>query len=199
MEGADIQQGHRDPAEIIHNAKDCQRKAKQKTGQMGNGIREVLGPVVFFAGFDLIDLFVHLAVHIKDGIGRLKDNLDGGFRGIDAEGAFDRHDNFNVVAGIDPSTDNKTVDPRHPGDSADIGGDQEMQNPDAFVALHTELTEHTVKLGDLKGFLIMDIAVIALGHDIGDKLCKTGERAKQAPFFPVTHTTATGCSHNMSS
>ena len=106
------------------------------------------------------------------------------------EGAFYGHDDFNVVAGIDPPPDNKTVDPGHPRESADIGRDHKVENADALVTFHAQFPQHPVQFGYLKTFLVMNQPVIPLRHDKGNKLGKTGKRAQQTSFFPITHASA---------
>ena len=185
VEGAHVQQLLGDPAVVVHDPQQADGGPEDEAGEVGHGLGKVLGAVIVVGGLDLLDLLVELAVHVKDGVRGLEDDLDGGLGGVDGELALDGHDHLDVVAGIDPPAHHEAVDARQHGDGPDMAGDEEVEQADALVALHPQGPEPPVHGADLHGLLAVHITVVALGHDEGDELVEGGQGAEQTAFLPV--------------
>ena len=197
VEGAGLCQRLRQPAEIVQHPQHGNGKAQQETGQTAQRVSDLLGIVVVVRGLDLLDLLVHLPVHIKDGVRRLKIYLDGGLAGIQAHAALDRHHNGNLVSGVDAAPGHKAVDPGQHGHTADIGRDQEMKDADALVAIHPQAAKIPVQHRNLKALLILVAAIVAGGHNEGDKLVECRQRADEPAILSVTKA-ALICTHSLS-
>ena len=185
VEGAGLDQRIGDQAEVIHHTQDGDGKAEKKARHPGQGVGHLFGVVVLFAGLDLLDLLVHLAVDVKDRVGGLKVDLDGGLGRVDGEGALDRHDHGDIVVGIDAAAGNKAVDAGQHRDAANIGRNEEMQHADALIAFHAQSAQRTVHPCDLEALIIEDVGVVSGGHDVGNKLGKGRQRTQQAAVSSV--------------
>ena len=75
VEGAGFDQRIGDQAEVIHHTQDGDGKAEKKARHPGQGVGHLFGVVVLFAGLDLLDLFVELAVDVEDRVGGLEKNF----------------------------------------------------------------------------------------------------------------------------
>ena len=193
VEGAGVGERLGQPAEIIHNTENQNGKAEQKTGQPGQRFRYILSVVASLVGLDLVDLFVHLAVNVKNGVRRLKLDLDGGFRRTQGKTAFDCHDHFNIVPGIDAAANHKTVDTGQHGHAPDVGCDEKMEDTDPLVSVHAEPAQAAVDIGDLKAFLILVAGVVAHRHNKRHKPVKGGKGAEEPAFFSVAELTFISC------
>ena len=144
VKGTGLDQRIGDQPEIIQRAQDRDRKAEQEARGLRKRLGDLFGVVVLFAGLDLLDLRVELAVYVEDRVGGLEVHLDRGLGRVDGQRALDRHDNGDVVMGVDAPTSDEAVDARQHRDAADMRGDEEVQHPDTLVAVHTQLAQAAV-------------------------------------------------------
>ena len=112
---------------------------------------------------------------------------------------LDGHDDFDIVAGKDPSAYHESVDTGKHRDAADIGSNQKMQNADSFITLYAKLPKISVQSSNFKTLFIMDGAVVSLRHDKRNEFGIAGNRAEQTAFLAVAHTSAASFCHVVSS
>jgi|GEM_PF-6614650 len=198
VEGADVQQGLGEPTEIVHDADDGKDKFQHEPGQPLAFVGKFLGAVILLAGLDLVDGLVHLAVDIVYRVRGLKADLDHGFRGVDGKTSFHRHDDFNIVAGVDTVAAYEPVEPGKQSDAADIRGDEHMQETEPLEACHTLRAQPAVSFGNLSGIGIEDVRVVAGGHDKGDKRAEARKGVEKAAFLAVAETAFIGSAHIVS-
>ena len=171
---------------------------QQDAGQAADGLGHGLGVVVLVGGLDLLDLLVHLAVDVENGIRGLKVDLDGGLGGVGSQDEIDGHDHADIVPGVDAAAHHKAVETGKHGDETDIGGDQKMQHADALVAVHPQLAETAVHHGDLHALLIEVAGVVAGGHDERNELGKGGQGTEKPAVLPVAEAAPVACFHVVS-
>ena len=186
VEGAGLDQGIGDQAEVVEDAQHADRHAQQEARSARQRLGDLLGVVVFLAGLDLLDLLVELAVDIEDRVGGLEVHLDRGLGRVDGQRALDRHDDGDVVVRVDAAARDETVDARQHGDAADVRGDEEVQQADPLVAVHAQLAQAAVDRRDLEALVIEDLGVVPRGHDEGDELGEGRQRAQQASVSSVS-------------
>ena len=197
VEGAGIRQRFRQPAEIVQHPQHGNGKAQQEAGQAAQRLSHFLGIVITVGRLNLLDLLVHLPIDIKDGVRRFKIDLDGGLAGIQCQAALNRHDNGDLIGGVDTAAGHEAVDAGQHGYAADIGRNQEMEDADASIAIHAQAAESPIHSGDLKALLILVAAVIAGGHDVGHELVESRQRADKPTVLSVAKA-ALICTHSVS-
>ena len=93
--------------------------------------------------------------------------------------------NGALPPGVDTAAGHIAVEARQHGHDADIGGDHEMQDADALVALHAKPAQAAVDLGDLHALLVEVERVVAGRHDIGHEFGIRGQGAQQPSVLAV--------------
>ena len=196
VEGAHIKYGLGYQAEVIAHSDQPDRCADKEAGELCKFVREFLGAVFLVGVFDLVDGSVHLAVNIVDGVGRFKDDLDGGLGGVDAEAALYGHDDFNIITREDPSAHDEAVETGQVGAGAHIGSDQQVKHTHAFVAADALTSEPAVCLRYLKRLLVIIQGVASLGHDEWNEIVKAVQGANASAVNSVSETVFVVISHS---
>ena len=185
VEGAGLNQRFGQDAKVVTDAQQLKGKAQQETGSLTQSLSHVLGVIVAVVSLDLFNLLVELAVNIKDGVGGLEVDLDGGLGGINGQAALDSHDNSDIIGSVDTATGHKAVQTGQHGYAADMYGDEKMQQTNALVALNAQFTQALIQSAYLKALLIVVTGIVAGGHDIGNETVERGEGTDQATVLSV--------------
>ena len=97
VEGACIKKTHGQPAEEIAYAKQLYGKAEKETRCMAERFGNIFSVIVAIIGLYLVYLLIHLAVDVKNSVGRLEADLDSGLCCIDGDAALDSHDKISFT------------------------------------------------------------------------------------------------------
>ena len=93
---------------------------------------------------------------------------------------------LTAVCALADGPADEAVDTGAVGAGAGIGGDEQMEHPDALPAVAPPFPEPAFRLAHLDGILIKVAGVVLLLHDIGDEFVKRFEGAELPAFLPVS-------------
>ena len=193
VEGADAQQRHRQPVEVVGQLDELDGQLQQQARRGHEDARGLLRAAVV-AGADLLHGVVHLAVDVINGVRQLEIDLRAGLLGVHRDAALDHHIDGDGVAGVDTLAGDEAVEARQVAEDAYVGGDEEVDHAQALVALGALGAQPAVRLRYLHGAGKLVAGVVAVDHDEGREGHQGGDGA-QAPAFLAVAEAAAGVAH----
>lgn len=186
VERAQPEQFFGQQAEIIQKIEEFDRPPAEQARNERDGLVEFIERVFLVRRvLDLHDPGVELVVNFLGGVVRVETDFQDRVRRVERERLFHHHHDLNILARVDLLPAHETVDARPLGNGAQVGGDQDVQEPEVGPSLFHLLAAVFVGLGHVEHIGVGIAGVATLRHDVGHHLVHGVDRSDLVPVGTV--------------